>query len=89
MPLPLDSTLIDPTFSHAERFRFDTAGPNPPDFGRTHETGLLEYFEMLHHGRQRHGQWSGEVADRGGSQRELRQHRATRRIGECLEGEVE
>ncbi len=48
---PLDPTVIDPLFGHAEHRRLEPAGTHPPDLFRANKTRVLKHRQVLHHGR--------------------------------------
>ena len=68
----------------------ELAADSAADFVPRYETGVRKDVEVLHHRRQRHGEWLGQFADREAvGFAEPHQQRATRGIGERRESAIE
>ena len=87
--VPGQPALVEPFLGLAQRLGIDGAGAHPADLLGGHQPALLEHLQMLHDGRQRHGEAAGPVRSpmpvRGSAVDDL----PARRIGQCLEHQIE
>jgi hypothetical protein len=49
---PERATIGDPALGQGEAFRFDPAGPDPPNLFGVHEAAFFEYLQVLNNGGQ-------------------------------------
>ena len=73
--------------SHRAGHQADTAHPPVPP--AAHEARTLEHAEVLADGRQRHGEWAGELAHRGLAPGQPRDDGAAGGVGEGPEDGIE
>jgi len=85
VPLPDRPVLGDPVLERAHRAGLEPAPPDAADLLRAHEAAALQHVEVLHHGRQRHVQRSGELAHGRRAARKADDHRAAALVGERVE----
>src|SRR5919201_5322527 len=88
-PFPACTTLMDPALGRLERRDLDRAGPNPADLFGADEAAVLQYLQVLEHGRKRHRQRPCELAHRGRALREPVNYRPAARIGKRVKDAVE
>ena len=87
--LPQRAVLGDPTLGPFQAAGLEAARAHPTDLLGPDHAAVLQDLDVLHDGRERHGERLGEVADRDRAPAQPLDHRATRRVGQGPEGVVE
>jgi hypothetical protein len=81
---------IEPLIGAFHRLGVQAAGDCASGLVADDEAGVRQHVEMLHHGRQRHGEGLGQFADRNGvGLAQVRQQSAPGGVGEGGESAVE
>jgi len=87
--LPLLAAFVEPALGGRDGVWIDAAGADTADLFAAHQAALFEHGEVLHDGRQRHGQWFGKFAYGSRAQGEAFNHCPAARVAERLERQIE
>src|SRR4051812_7330905 len=85
---PIAFPLAEPPLRFGERPGIEAAQVRASHLLARDEAGALEHLHMLGRSREAHAVRLGERTDRGLAERELGEHAAPRRIGQCMEHSV-
>src|SRR5262249_19255628 len=86
---PLGAMRGDPFLEGIEAGRFNAASADTADFFRTDEAACLQDREVLGHGGQGDGEWTGELRNRGGRCAQPVQNGSARGVAQSMKDAVD